>query len=226
MSRGRQAAGAASREASSKGEAGTVTGPGRPRGARLDRSFFEQDTRIVARRLLGARLCNRLDDGKVVSARIVETEAYHGFDDQASHARNGPTPRTAVMFGPAGHAYVYICYGIHHLLNFVTREEGFPAAVLIRGVDEPEGFGDYAIGPGRLCKAMGVIRRKHDGLDVTDSKASLWVESGGRRPVEKVETSARVGVDYAGDWARKPWRYYLSEALSPHRPRFAARTRR
>ncbi len=182
----------------------------------LNRAFFARDTPIVARELLGARLFHRLTDGSIRSARIVETEAYHGFEDKASHARNGPTPRNAVMFGPPGHAYVYLCYGIHHLLNIVTREEGFPAAVLIRGADQPEGFDDYAIGPGRLCRAMSVFRHIHDGLDVTTDNGPLWVEKI-ETPNEPVETSPRVGVAYAKEWAKKPWRYYLSGTLAPPR---------
>lgn len=183
---------------------------------RLPPAFFDRDTRLVARDLLGARLVHRLPDGSILSARIVETEAYHGFEDRASHARNGPTPRNAVMFGPAGHAYVYLCYGIHHLLNFVTCEEGFPAAVLIRGADRPEGFDANAIGPGRLTKALRIERDKHDGLDITDETSPLWVEQG-KRPEEAIEASERIGVDYAGACAKKCWRFYLSGTLSPRR---------
>ncbi|MFW6369410.1 MAG: DNA-3-methyladenine glycosylase [Myxococcota bacterium] len=193
------------------------------RGTRLPRDFFEADTREVARALLGKRLCHRLDDGSLRSARIVETEAYHGFEDRASHAHRGPTPRNQVMFGPPGHAYVYLCYGIHHLLNFVTGETGFPAAVLIRGVDMPLGFEEHGIGPGRLTKAMGISRR-HDGADLCSCASVLWLEDA-PAPPEKVRTSPRIGVDYAGEWARRPWRYYLA-GVDYRAPRSGARRSR
>ncbi len=180
----------------------------------LERPFFERDTRIVARELLGKYLVHRLSKREIRAARIVETEAYHGFDDRASHASRGPTPRNRVMFGKAGYAYVYICYGIHHLLNFVTAGEDFPAAVLVRGADRGEGFTANAIGPGRLTRALGIHRDMHNGLDIAARGTTLWVEA--REPLhEPIATSPRIGVDYAGECAKRPWRYYIPGSLEP-----------
>lgn len=182
---------------------------------RLGQDFFARDTRKVARDLLGKWLVHRLEDGRCVAGRICETEAYHGPDDGASHARFGPTPRAAIMFGAPGRAYVYLIYGLHHCLNFVTADDGFPAAVLVRGLDRLEGVEGDARGPGRLTRLLGIRRELHNGLDVTGAEAALWVEDRGEaRP--RIETSPRVGVDYAGAWARRPWRYVVA---SPRRPR-------
>ena len=195
---------------------------------RLGHAFYARDTRKVARDLLGKTLCHRQDDGRVIRGRIVETEAYHGPDDRASHARFGPTPRAGIMFGPPGRAYVYLIYGMHHCLNVVTGADGFPAAVLLRGVDRVtvggeaagsdaggrpgDGAAPNAIGPGRLTKVFGIRRETHNGLDLTDPGSELWIEDGARRRRGKVVTSPRVGVDYAGAWARRPWRYRLADA--------------
>ncbi len=111
---------------------------------RLGHAFYARDTRKVARDLLGKTLCHRQGDGRVIRGRIVETEAYHGPDDRASHARFGRTPRAGIMFGPPGRAYVYLIYGMHHCLNVVTGEDGFPAAVLLRGVDRVTVGGEAA----------------------------------------------------------------------------------
>ena len=160
----------------------------------LPRAFYERDTLTVARELLGQILVH--GDKRV---RIVETEAYVGQEDQASHAARGRrTARNEVMYGEAGHAYVYLIYGIYHCLNLVTEETGVPAAVLIRAGDPG------ARGPGVLCREMG-ITRAHTGLDVTCSE--LRVEAGQRS--ETIVETTRIGVDYAGEWALKPWRFYI-----------------
>lgn len=162
----------------------------------LPRSFYERPTLEVARALLGQTLVYRQQ-----RCRIVETEAYWGPDDRASHAGQGRTKRSEIMFGPAGYAYIYIIYGMHHCLNIVTEEEGFPAAILIRAA-EPLGRG-----PGVLCRELG-LTREQNGADVTGG-SELRVEPG--PPVEEqVLTSPRIGVDYAGEWALKPWRFYLN----------------
>lgn len=181
---------------------------------RLDRAFFARDTREVARDLLGRTLCHRIDGGRILRGRIVETEAYHGPDDRASHARFGPTPRAAIMFGPPGIIYVYLVYGMHHCLNVVTGADGFPAAVLVRGVDRLEGLAPgttapNAVGPGRLTRAFGIRRETHNGLDLAAPGSPLWIETGAR--ATGVTTSPRVGVDYAGAWAKRPWRYRIAE---------------
>ncbi len=160
------------------------------------------DTPWLARDLLGCYLVLRRPDGSLRAARITETEAYHGPEDLACHASRGRTARTAVMFGPAGRWYVYLCYGVHEMLNLVTGPEGWPAAVLIRGV---EGLS----GPGRVTRAFG-IGRALNGLPAGPG-SGLWIERDeADEPVlpHEVLAGPRVGVDYAGpDWASRPWRF-------------------
>lgn len=170
----------------------------------LSRSFYARDTLEVARALIGCRLVHLVGD-EVRSGVIVETEAYHGRDDLASHAWRGVTPRTRVMYGPPGHAYVYLVYGIHHCVNLVTMDEGFPAAVLIRALEPDPGLGSAnTTGPGRLARALAITRGQ-DGLDVT--RPPLLVEPGDTPP-RTVATSPRIGVDYAGACAAWPRRFY------------------
>ena len=180
--------------------------PFRPHmGARLPRSFFDRDTRVVARDLIGKVLVHQ--DGRTRrAARIVETEAYHGPSDRASHARFGPTPRAAVMFGPPGHAYVYRVYGLHHCVNVVTGPEGFPAAVLVRAAEPIEGCLHSTRGPGNLCRALGIEAGRHSGLDL--EAGVIWVEDV-EGPVGRVVRTPRIGVAYAGAWALRPWRFVL-----------------
>lgn len=168
---------------------------------RLPRDSFARSTLLVARSLLGCQLCHQVG-AEVLRGRIVEVEAY--TDDDASHARGRrPTPRNQVMFGPAGHAYVYFTYGMHHCFNVVTETEGTPGAVLIRGLD---GI-DAANGPARLCRALGLDLR-HNGVDLTTS-ASLWLESGRRARHERVVQTTRIGIRAA---ANLPWRFYLTNS--------------
>jgi DNA-3-methyladenine glycosylase len=172
---------------------------------RLPRAFFARDTRVVARELLGKVLVHQ--DGRVRRAvRIVETEAYHGPDDRASHARSGPTPRAAVMFGPPGYAYVYLIYGLHHCLNAVAGPEGFPAAVLLRAGEPLSGCLAVPRGPGKLCQALRIGRDRHQGLDLCGDR--LWLEEGPPAP-GPVGRSPRVNVPGAGRWAERPWRFFL-----------------
>jgi DNA-3-methyladenine glycosylase len=178
---------------------------GRHPGARLPRAFYARDTRVVARALLGKILVH-VDGGVRRAARIVETEAYHGPRDRASHARAGPTPRAAIMFGPPGIAYVYLIYGTSHCVNVVTGPEGFPAAVLLRAGEPVEGCLHPTRGPGNLCRALA-IRRDHDnGRDLEGE--DLFIEDA-PRPAERVIAAPRVNVHYAGPWADRPWRYLL-----------------
>jgi DNA-3-methyladenine glycosylase len=185
---------------------------------RLPRAFYTRPTPIVARDLLGALLVRRLPTGERLSARIVETEAYHGSDDTACHARAGETPRTAVMFREGGHAYVYLIYGMYNMLNITANEAGFPGAVLIRGVEPVEGIetmlelrggrpSQLTNGPGRLCTALA-IDRGLNGADLTVSDA-LWIEE--RAPIDdaRIELSPRIGIDYAEPEHREVlWRYF------------------
>ena len=178
---------------------------------RLPRAFFARDTRTVARALLGKVLVH-LDGGVRRAARIVETEAYRGPGDQASHARFGPTRRAAVMFGPPGHTYVYLIYGTSHCVNLVTEREGFPAAVLIRATEPVEGCLHATRGPGNLCRALAITRAQ-TGLDLEAGEvwvANAGVPEAGPRRREQVVTGPRVNVEYAGPWARKPWRYVIA----------------
>ncbi|ACG75567.1 DNA-3-methyladenine glycosylase [Anaeromyxobacter sp. K] len=181
---------------------------------KLPQAFYARDTRTVARALLGKVLVH-LDGGVRRAARIVETEAYHGPDDRASHARAGPTPRAAIMFGPPGRAYVYLIYGTSHCMNVVTGPEGFPSAVLIRAAEPIEGCLHSTRGPGNLCRALA-IRREHDnGRDLGGD--DLFVEDA-PPPAEAVVTGPRVNVGYAGAWAARPWRFALRGSPWVSRP--------
>ena len=171
------------------------------------------DTVAAARALLGATLCRRHGDGTIARFMIVETEAYDGFEDRASHAFRGRTSRNAPMFGPPGVWYVYLCYGIHEMLNLVTREADHPSAVLIRGLAETDAAGNIARridGPGRTTKALDVRRRDFDGCPATEA-TGLWLEPGIVVPDTAVDVTPRIGVDYAGpEWAAMPWRFLLA----------------
>lgn len=166
----------------------------------LGKAFFDRPTLDVARELLGKQLCRRLDSGKILRARICETEAYDGFEDRASHASQGATTRNVVMFGPPGRTYIYLCYGVHWLLNITTREKGYPAAVLIRAVEG-------VAGPGRLTKHFQVTGSFNNQL--LTRVGGLWVEEVCPEiDSSSVIATARVGVDYAGaEWASMPWRF-------------------
>ncbi len=172
---------------------------------RLDAGFYRRDGLTVARDLLGRVLCRRREDGSVLRGRIVEVEAYEGFHDRASHAYGGKTRRSSVMFESGGVAYVYLIYGMHHCLNLVTGHEGFPSAVLIRAAEVDDGA-PSASGPGRLARTFG-IDRSHDGVPLTGDV--LWLEEG--RPVghREVRRTPRIGVDYAGWWAHRRYRFIV-----------------
>jgi DNA-3-methyladenine glycosylase len=185
---------------------------------RLTRSFYRRCALDVARDLLGRTLCRRLEDGIVLRARIVEVEAYDGPEDRASHAHRGRTPRNAPMFQAGGIAYVYLIYGVHHCLNVVTGDRDYPAAILLRATEPPRE--DLpASGPGRLCKAFR-IDRSLDGCSLL--RRELWLEHGEPVPDDEVRRTARIGVSYAGRWARKPYRFVIrrhASASGPHRLR-------
>ncbi|NPA42452.1 MAG: DNA-3-methyladenine glycosylase [Chlorobi bacterium] len=182
----------------------------------LEASFFKRDTRTVARELLGKYLYRRTPDGRLFRGIISETEAYHGPEDLACHCAKGKTPRTTVMFGPGGHIYVYLIYGMYEMLNFTTMDEGFPAAVLIRGLMHPEVWENGRFvpldaktdGPGKLTRAFEIDRSLN--TRPLGDRTGLWVEDAGITPRE-VETTPRIGVDYAGEWKDKPWRYVIKK---------------
>ena len=170
----------------------------------LPHSYFNRPTVQVARSLIGKYLVREID-GRILAGKIVEVEAYVGSKDKACHAAKGRTQRTEVMFGPAGVAYVYLIYGMYHCLNVVTEREEFPSAVLIRAIELD---GELIDGPGRLCRALEVDRRLNR-VDLTTGE-SLWCEDRGE-VVERGTVGAypRIGVDYAGKWAEKLWRFRL-----------------
>jgi DNA-3-methyladenine glycosylase len=169
----------------------------------LPRSFYARETLTVARELLGMHLVHRGPPGLQVG-RIVETEAYKGPKDLAAHSSRGRTQRTEVMFGPPGHAYVYLIYGFWHCLNFVTADHGVPHAVLIRAIEPVAGIDNTTHGPGLLCRALH-IDKALNGADLV--KSHLWVEKPADYRKPRVERATRIGVDYAGAWAKKPWRF-------------------
>ena len=169
---------------------------------RLTYGDYAVDAVTAAKALVGAWLCRRMDDGSVVRRRITETEAYCGEGDTACHAHKGRTARTDVMYSAGGCAYIYLCYGMHEMLNVVTGREGYPEAVLIRGVEGAEG-------PGRLTKLLKIDR----SLNREDLAASdrLWIECDGSRV--KFTAAPRIGISYATprDQNRK-WRFTLQRA--------------
>ncbi len=175
--------------------------------ARLATDWFQRDVVTVARDLVGTILVYGTKAGV-----IVETEAYLGPEDLASHTRFGLTDRNAVMFGPGGVAYVYLCYGVHEMFNIVTGEEGDGQAVLIRAVAPHVGLPDdprVGRGPGKVTKALA-LSRKHDRRDL--ARGDLYVAP---RPNDVAPTAIargpRIGVDYAGDWADKPFRFWWKD---------------
>lgn len=172
----------------------------------LSYSHFNRPTLTVARSLLGKYLVRKNGKG-TIAGKIVEVEAYVGPQDKACHASKGRTARTEVLFGPPGISYVYLIYGMYHCLNVVTEEAEFPAAVLIRAVEID---GKLIDGPGRLCRALE-IDRSLNRIDMT-TRAHLWFEDRGTKiPRGKVGTFPRIGVDYAGKWAKKLWRFRVVE---------------
>ena len=167
---------------------------------RLQKDFYLGPAPELAPKLIGKLLCRNVD-GETVRCRVTETEAYFGEDDTACHAHKGKTPRTKILYEEGGVAYVYLCYGIHSLLNIVAGERDFPQAVLIRGI---EGYS----GPGRLTRFLQ-INRALNGEDLVAS-SRLWLEDDGFVP--KVTASKRVGIDYATpEYRDKLWRFILIE---------------
>ncbi len=186
----------------------------------LPKSFYENsDVVDVSRKMLGKVLCTKIDS-VFTSGIITETEAYCGRNDKACHANNGlRTERTEVMYGEPGHAYIYLCYGIHHLLNVVTNKKGLADAVLIRAIRPLDGIERMkerrgtdkkkiiSDGPGKLTQALGVTT----DLDTSNlSEPPLWIEDRGITFKEnEINISPRIGVDYAEEDAKKPWRFFI-----------------
>jgi len=164
-----------------------------------DKGFFRQDATELAPALIGKLLARRMPDGSVIRLRITETEAYCGVDDTACHAHRGKTKRNELLWREGGTVYVYLCYGIHWLMNIISGKEDDPQGVLIRCCESAEG-------PGRLTRALG-IDGSFNGLDITDC-AGLWLEDDGLQV--NITCDKRVGIAYADECDRdRPWRYIM-----------------
>lgn len=188
----------------------------------LPASFYMPSALTVARRLLGARLVRVLPNGARLSGRIVETEAYSGLDDLASHGRTKPTKRNRPMYGPPGRAYVYFTYGNYWMFNIVCEPEGDPAAVLVRAVEPLEGLDEMAArrpgrapvewtsGPAKLVLAFA-ISGADNTLDLTTPANNLWLEPGDPVPDDRVRTGPRVGMGQTPEpWYSMPWRWWVA----------------
>jgi DNA-3-methyladenine glycosylase len=185
-------------------------------GRRLPRSFYARPTQEVARDLLGKVLVHERADGRR-AVRLVETEAYLGGQDPASHAYRGPTRRTAPMFGPAGRSYVYFIYGMYHCLNVVAERAGVAGAVLLRGAEPVEGVDEdprTLAGPGKICRALG-LTGEHTDLDLVNSP--LQIRDAPPVPDELVVRTTRVGLA-EGSTALEPWRFYVRGSPGVSRP--------
>lgn len=182
---------------------------------KLSRNFYNRATLKVARELLGKYLVLK-KDGKILSGKIVETEAYIGLNDKASHASKGKTKRNEVMFGSAGYAYIYFTYGMYHCLNFVTEREDFPAAVLVRALEPKDGIKimeknrkikvleNLTSGPGKVCMALGLDKRMNE----TDLCSDIFYVEDRNKTKEKIVSSSRVGINVAKN---KKWRFYIKD---------------
>ena len=186
----------------------------------LPESFYNRSTLRIAQDLLGKFLIRRLANGKKLAGEIIETEAYMGPRDKASHASRGLTPRTALMFGPAGFSYIYLIYGMYYCLNIVTERDGYPAAVLIRAVRPVSGLAipdkylsapeKLASGPGKLCREFQ-IDKTLNGFNICSS-GDLFIEDRGIKvPSSKIIRTPRIGVDYAGEYNNKKWRFLIKK---------------
>jgi DNA-3-methyladenine glycosylase len=181
---------------------------------KLPRGFYDRDTVEVARDLLGMHLVHVVDGVERVG-RIVEVEAYLGPHDLAAHSARGRTRRTEVMFGPPGHAYVYLIYGMHWCMNVVTQAEGHASAVLLRALEPVRNLEGRTQGPGLLCRAMGIDGRLH-GHDLLSD--GFFISRPARIQPVTVVKRPRIGVDYAGHWARRLLRFYVKGNAYVSRP--------
>lgn len=172
---------------------------------KLPRTFYDRDTIVVARELLGKRLVH-VSDGVERIGRIVEVEAYLGPHDLAAHSARGLTERTKIMFGPPGHAYVYLIYGMYHCMNVVTQPEGVASAVLLRAVEPVWNVEGRTQGPGLLCRALHIDRRLN-GHDLLSN--DFYLADPGKPTDFAIVKRPRIGVDYAGPWAKKLLRFYI-----------------
>lgn len=173
----------------------------------LPRTFYDRDTILVAQELLGKWLVCKAS-GRVRIGKIVEVEAYLGEHDLAAHSSKGLTERTKIMFGPPGHAYVYLIYGIHHCMNVVTEREGHASAVLLRAVEPVKNISGKSNGPGLLCRAMEIDRRLNGHDLLSDDFFICEPEVTEKTSIVK---RPRIGVDYAKHWAKRLLRFYIKD---------------
>lgn len=190
----------------------------------LPRDFYNRSALVVARELLGKTLVHHVE-GERRAARIVETEAYVGEHDLACHAAKGRTKRTDVLYGPPGHAYVYFIYGMYYCFNVVTLPEGVAAAVLVRGVEPLEGISPAhtTSGPGKLCRAMGITLAENR-LDLLGER--IFLEDAPPVPRGRILKGPRIGVDYAGEWAQRPYRFWVKDSPGVSKPPSARKSPR
>jgi len=174
---------------------------------KLPRPFYDRDTTRVAQELLGKWLVHKAGDTERIG-KIVEVEAYLGEHDLAAHSSKGLTERTKIMFGPPGHAYVYLIYGIHHCMNIVTERDGHASAVLLRAVEPVKNLEGRTQGPGLLCRAMHIDRRLN-GYDLLSDNFFI-AEPDGSEKISIVKRP-RIGVDYAKHWAKRNLRFYIKD---------------
>lgn len=168
---------------------------------KFDAAYFEQDALELAPRLVGMKICRRLPDGRVLSARITETEVYRGEEDRGCHASKGRTKRTEIMYARGGHIYVYLIYGLHWLFNIVSGPENMPQAVLIRALEKP------LDGPAKWTKAFSVTGEMNGSY--LPGNQEIWLEEGDQPPLIQLP---RVGIDYAGEpWKSILWRFAANE---------------
>lgn len=198
---------------------------------KLDRKFYlRDDTITIARELLGKLLVVPDENGERVAGMIVEVEAYCGTEDRGAHSFGGRrTPRNEVTYGIGGYAYVFFIYGMYYQLNFVTGRKDSPHVVLIRAVEPVEGIekmrerrgpmkdGNLTSGPGKLCIAMGIDREKYNGADLLGEQ--MWVENYKQISDEDIAVGKRIGIDYAGEDAHLPYRFWLKSNVFVSRPR-------
>ena len=190
---------------------------------RIERKFYMRDAVTVGKDILGKIIVKKTADGRIMSGRITEVEAYMGITDKASHSYGGRrTKRTEVMYKEGGYSYVFLIYGMYECFNVTAGREGDPQAVLIRGVEPLENKNlmqekrkvkkekDISNGPGKLTKALG-ITREDNGADLVASE-NLWLEDDGYKVKDIVETT-RIGIDYAEEDALKPWRFYIKDSI-------------
>jgi DNA-3-methyladenine glycosylase len=180
----------------------------------LPLSFFQRDAQTVARELIGKTLVVR-KGRKIRRCRIVETEAYVGPHDLASHASKGRTARTEVMFAAGGRTYVYFIYGMYHMLNIVTGHEGDAQAVLVRAAEPLDGWTTDLSGPGKLARELGLTSRDN-ALLLNGERIGIYDAAG---PRLTIHTSPRIGVDYAGDWKHAPLRFFDAHSSAVSGPK-------